>query len=127
MVNAVEKAVLQASAEETVSAALDQGEEEPMMEWETREDDKVCDDLFENSCAPRHGEESTLEEWGAFGEPGSENLICTIYAKGAFSNCRCVLRAAGGAGKMSGPINVAAAAEAGKQRAIDLFGSENAS
>jgi len=119
MVNSVEKAVLQASVTATDLLATQQGADEPQLfEWETREDDKVCEDVFENSCAPRHGEQLTSDEWDAFGAPGSENLVCTIYAKGAFSNCRCVLRAANSAGRSPAPINTAEAAAAGKEQAL---------
>ncbi len=117
MVNAIEKAVLDESAAQTVLDAADNGDNEPLFAWQTREDDRVCEDLFENSCAPRHGQELTLDEWGAFGIPGSENTICSIYAKGAFSNCRCVLESATNVGRMPAPIKIAVAIERGRRRA----------
>lgn len=94
--------------------------EPPLWRWETREDDKVCEDLYENSCAPRHGDELTMEEWGAFGEPQSPNLICSIYAKGAFSNCRCVLEPANAAANPE-PLNITEAAARGRERAQAAF------
>lgn len=95
------------------------GTEEPLFSWETRQDDKVCDDAFENSCAPRHGEEHTLDEWDQLGQPQGENLICTMYAKGAYSNCRCVLLPAEATGRLPQPVDISEAVKAGRTRAKD--------
>lgn len=94
--------------------------EPPLFEWQTVEDDKVCEDLMENSCRPRHGLQLTYDEWGAFGYPGDADspTLCAIYAKGDFSNCRCVLIPAGSAAGSPTPINVADAIAAGRQRAL---------
>jgi hypothetical protein len=113
------------SAESAVigGAAAFAAQEDPAMlfSWQTRQDDRVCEDVFENSCAPRDGNELTLEEWDAFGQPQGETLICTIYAKGAFSNCRCVLENAESRGAAPGPINISAAIAAGKADAEAAF------
>lgn len=121
MINAVEKIVLEESTALTLVKSEERGEEPPLFEWETREDGRVCEDVFENSCLPRHGEELPLDEWGIFGEPSSENLICSMYAKGAFSNCRCVLRRVGAEGRSPDPINIRDAAEAGRRRAEEAW------
>lgn len=103
---------------EAVAATDEKADEPALFEWETREDDKVCEDVLENSCRPRHGEQLTLEEWELFGLPQGETLICTIFAKGDFSNCRCRLIPAGSAVATPEPVNIAEAAKAGKERAL---------
>lgn len=98
-----------------------EGEQPPLFEWQTREDDKVCEDIIENSCAPRHGRQLTWEEWGIFGYPGDPDAptICAIYAKNpGASNCRCVLIPANSAASTPAPVNISQAAKAGRDRAL---------
>lgn len=111
---------------EAVAATREQGQAAPgteplLFEWQTREDDKVCQDLIENSCEPRHGQQLTYEEWGVFGYPGDPDspTICAIYAKNpGASNCRCVLIPAGSAAATPEPVNISEAAKAGRERAL---------
>lgn len=117
LVNAVEGAVLTESA----IVLTEQEPEEVLFAWQTREDDKVCEDVFENSCAPRHGQDLTLEEWEAFGLPQSENMICGMFAKGSTSNCRCVLENANNESRSPSPIKVADAVKAGREQADAEF------
>lgn len=102
---------------QAVAATEEKADEPLLFEWETREDDRVCDDVLENSCRQRHGEQMTLAEWELFGLPQGETLLCSIYAKGDFSNCRCRLIPAGSAFASVEPIRIADAAAAGKERA----------
>src|SRR5262249_17440294 len=83
--------------------------------WETMQDGRTCFEQFENSCEPRHGWNLTLEEWDSVGRPQAENLICSIYAKGAFSNCRCFLSASDVAEKSPKSVDVSAAVAAGRE------------
>jgi hypothetical protein len=117
MVSTIENTVMTAAQEQT---AL----EEPatLFVWNTAADDNVCQDVFENSCDPRDGEELQLDEWGALGEPGAEHLICTMFAKGGFSNCRCWLDASGDAQSAS-PTSISSAVSDGKSAAQDAYGA----
>lgn len=94
----------------------------PLWEWQTREDDKVCDadGIFEASCLPRHGKALLLEEWEGFGLPGNPDspTICAIYAGPGRSFCRCWLILAGSAASTPEPIQIAEAIKAGKDRAL---------
>lgn len=122
LVGETERAIIEGAGAKVVDIADYRNEPPPLFEWETRQDDRVCEDVFENSCIERHGRALTWDEWGAFGRPGSENLICSIYAKGAFSNCRCVLRDAGMAeGRSASPLSITTAIEAGRLRARAVF------
>jgi len=56
--------------------------------WITVGDENVCEDSFETSCEPRHGEVLTTEEWQGLGVPGSTNLLCCSFGR---SQCRCEL------------------------------------
>ncbi len=89
----------------------------PDWRWVTMEDDRVCDGVLENSCAPRHGQELSEDEWSFMGQPGGFNLICSYYAKGPSSNCRCFLEPADGAATSPSPVNISSAIESGKSRA----------
>lgn len=104
-------------------AMQDGGASEPQLfQWQTVQDDKVCSDILENSCEPRHGRELTYDEWGVFGYPGDPDspTICSMFAKNAgASNCRCNLLPAGSAVSSPTPINAADAISAGRQRALD--------
>ncbi len=99
-------------------------EEPPDWRWVTMEDDRVCEGVIENSCAPRHDQELSEDEWGFMGLPGGFNLICSYYAKGPSSNCRCFLEPAEGSRTSPSPVNVSAAIASGKSRAEDEW--ENA-
>lgn len=109
-------------AMEAVASAVEAAPEPPLMEWQTREDEKVCnaDGIFEASCLPRHGKALLLEEWAAFGLPGDPNspTICAIYAGPGRSFCRCWLILAGSLASTPEPIQVAEAIKAGKERAL---------
>lgn len=91
----------------------------PDWRWVTMEDDRVCEGVLENSCAPRHDQELSEEEWAFMGSPGGFNLICSYYAKGPSSNCRCFLEPAEGSRTSPSPVNVSAAIASGKSRAED--------
>jgi AcrR family transcriptional regulator len=91
------------------------------LEWITVHDDAVCDDVFENSCKPRHGKVLTRDEWDEVGRPGAPQLICSIYAKGGGSNCRCELVPSLVPAGILNPIRVTDAIRAGKERAAALF------
>ena len=80
-------------------------------------DNDVCDDDFDNSCAPRHGWNLSLDEWDQVGQPGDQNLICSMYAKGGGSNCRCVLVPGSETEPLPGPYDVSAATKAGRDAA----------
>lgn len=119
-VSAVETDIAAESVAAFHEDSVDSGEGVPLLEWQTREDDRVCEDVFENSCAPRHGRQLTVDEWQTFGEPGDPDAptICAIFAKNpASSNCRCVLIPAGSAASTAEPINIAEAAARGRQLA----------
>lgn len=93
----------------------------PIFEWLAIMDDATCDDLIENSCAPRHNVLLTIDEWDELGRPGSPQLICSIYAKGA-SYCRCLLQLSGKTGdsKILNPVKVTDAIRTGRERAAVL-------
>lgn len=93
-----------------------------LFEWQTREDDKVCEDILENSCRPRHGRQLTYDEWGVFGYPGDPDspTICSIFSRNSgSSNCRCALLPAGSEAATPAPVNIADAAASGRQRALE--------
>jgi hypothetical protein len=120
-VSAVEGRLIEAAARFTSDQAQADGGEPPLFRWVTVDDGNSCSDVLENSCEPRHNEELTMEEWDTFGQPQGETLICTIYSRGAFSNCRCWLELASGTEANPTPHDVSAAIEAGKQRAAQAF------
>lgn len=118
----IERGIVETSADETVTAAQDSGEEEPPnFEWLAILDGRACDDAIENSCAPRHGVVMTMDQWEEMGRPGAANLICSIFSKGA-SPCRCVLLESGktGTSEVLNPVDVTEAIKAGKERAASL-------
>jgi hypothetical protein len=120
-VQAVEADIATEAAAQTHEQAIGGGDAPPLFEWQTREDDRVCEDVFENSCAPRHGKQLQFDEWGIFGMPGDPDAptICAIYAKNpGASNCRCVLIEAGSAASTPTPVNITDAAKAGRDRAL---------
>jgi hypothetical protein len=87
------------------------------LEWIAVMDGNTCDDVFANSCAPRHAEVGELAVWDLAGHPGAPNLLCSIYSKGT-SNCRCQLADAALINpKLLNPVNVTAAIVLGRERA----------
>ena len=121
VVQAVEADVNAEAVASTHEQATQDGEDVPLFEWQTVQDDRVCSDVLENSCEPRHGQQLTYDEWGVFGMPGDPDspTICAIYARNAgASNCRCVLIPAGSAVASPTPIQAADAIKAGRDRAL---------
>jgi hypothetical protein len=88
--------------------------------WIAVMDSSTCDDVFENSCAPRHNSAATLVDWNDAGQPGAPNLICSIFARGATSYCRCVLEPSGvsAVNPLLNPVYVIDAIRAGRARAV---------
>lgn len=92
-----------------------------LFRWIAIMDDATCDDLIENSCAPRHNTELTFAEWGELGQPGAPQLICSIYARSG-SFCRCGLERVDDAPvRLLNPVNVGDSVRAGRRRAELLF------
>jgi hypothetical protein len=87
------------------------------MRWSTVGDGRECSDVFENSCDMRDGLEMTLDEWRHFGLPGASNLLCSIYSRSGFSNCRCSWENAATPLADPGVINASDAIKAGRERA----------
>jgi len=101
-----------------ISVALEMTPEEEFV-WLTVGDGNSCDDGFVNSCAPRHGEVRSLDEWNSAGRPGAPQLLCSIYAKGSGSYCRCQLAAT--SLSLPSAVDVAQSIRAGKDRAVTLY------
>lgn len=114
-------AVIEQTVQETGREALALEEPESLFVWVTAEDERVCEDLFENSCAPRAGEALLMDEWEIFGNPQAENLICTMFAKGGGSNCRCWLDATGESAGAS-PVSISSAVMEGNADAEADYG-----
>jgi hypothetical protein len=112
-VQGLERAVIQ--------VALELTDGEDSFEWVAVMDGGTCDETFDNSCAPRHGEVKTLPEWDEVGRPGAAHLICSIYAPGEGSYCRCQLSAVDVPNRLASPVDVADAIKAGKSRAQELY------
>lgn len=120
VVQDVERSVITAAADLMAAMVTDAGDEAdgpPQFVWLTVGDDSVCEDEVENSCAPRHGMAAYMEQWDELGGPGAPNLLCSVYAKGGRSNCRCVLELAGDRERPAGPVDVAATIRDAKERA----------
>lgn len=102
---------IEAAGYEASSATVDK------LAWDTVGDGNSCADGVENSCDPRNGKELTLDDWKSLGLPGAASLICSMYSKGGFSNCRCRLRDAATPRVDPSVIDVSEAVAAGKARA----------
>ncbi len=110
-----------AQHEEAARANASPDEQPTLYEWEARLDGNECgqDEVFEVSCAARHGQQLSFDEWQAFGMPGDPDAptICAIYAGSGRSFCRCRIRPADAAGASPSPIRIEDAAKAGRDRA----------
>jgi hypothetical protein len=85
--------------------------------WVTMGDDRVCEDLFENSCSPRHGSARPLSQWEKFGLPQGPHLVCSLFSKGGGSNCRCFLAESDLFEVPVKPFDASEALKAGRARA----------
>jgi hypothetical protein len=125
MIGNIERSVLDASADLTVTMNADVGQETFGSEsttwtftWVTVGDGRECSDIVENSCDERNGMTLTLAEWDELGRPGAPNLLCSIYSRKGDSQCRCVLEPADrNGGSNLTRVDVSDAIKAGQDRA----------
>jgi hypothetical protein len=117
LTNGVADVVKEASRRVQLNAQLALGPERPFRWLTIAATIGSCDDVEENSCAPRHGQVKTLAQWAEAGTPGAPNLVCSIYSKGLFSNCRCSLQPASEPATVLDPVDATEAIKAGKARA----------
>jgi hypothetical protein len=115
LVKSIEAATLLAAQE-----GKDQAAKKPLeWSWVTMLDDHVCEDVFLNSCQPRHGWHMPLDGWKKNGMPQGPQLICSVYSKSGVSQCRCFLTELGVfSGIEAGPVSAADAIQRGRARAV---------
>lgn len=89
----------------------------PLFRWDTVGDNISCEDALENSCDQRDGMEKSFEDWQALGLPGAPNLLCSLFSKSGFSQCRCVLGDAAVPRPEPGKIDASEAIKEGRAKA----------
>jgi len=118
----LDRGIVDAAVQATNDGSVLLGEE-TLFEWLAVNDSHTCDDQIENSCLPRHNVVMTLDQWDEMGRPGSPQLICSIFAKGGGSYCRCQLVESGmiGSGDQINPVDVTDAIRNAKERAALVY------